>query len=155
MESIPHSMGKLWSPSPIPWIPPGISGIHPPFHGFHMDYPGEGKVQPRSCLGLWRQVYNAASYQKAFRIPHGQIQSYNLETTINTVIDRASSKSYIVVLPPAVNLVEVQQDLKVSYASPTLTPAITDLPHMVISRLRVTAHCPNCGHGLIYSVNKL
>ena len=38
-------MGKLWSPSPIPWIPSGISGIHPPFHGFHMDYPGEGKVQ--------------------------------------------------------------------------------------------------------------
>ena len=37
---------KVWSPSPIPWIPSGISGIHPPFHGFHMDYPGEGKVQP-------------------------------------------------------------------------------------------------------------
>ena len=36
---------KVWSPSPIPWIPSGISGIHPPFHGFHMDYPGEGKVQ--------------------------------------------------------------------------------------------------------------
>ena len=44
---------------------------------------------------------------------------------------------------------------EVSYASPTLTPAITNLPYMVISRLRVTVHCPNCGHGLIYSVNKL
>ena len=29
---------------------------------------------------------------------------------------------------------------KMSYASPTLTPAITDLPYMVISRLRATAH---------------
>ena len=42
-----------------------------------------------------------------------------------------------------------------SYASPTLMPAITDVLHMVISRLRVMAHCPKCGHGLIYSVNKL
>ena len=44
---------------------------------------------------------------------------------------------------------------QMSYASPTLTPAITDLPYMVISRLRATAHCPKCGHGFIYSVNKL
>ena len=46
-------------------------------------------------------------------------------------------------------------DREMTYASPTLTPAITDLPYMVISRLRATAHCPKCGHGLIYSVNKL
>ena len=52
MESIPHSMWKLWSPSPIPWIPSGVSGIHPPFHGFLMDYPGEGKVQVLSWMPL-------------------------------------------------------------------------------------------------------
>ncbi|KIJ99676.1 hypothetical protein K443DRAFT_101793 [Laccaria amethystina LaAM-08-1] len=66
---------------------------------------------PQFRLGLWRQVYNAASYQKAFRAPHEQTWSYNLEATANTVIDRASSKSYIAVLPPAVKA-EVQQDLR-------------------------------------------
>ena len=36
MESIPHSMDSTLKKY----------GVHPPFHGFHMDYPKEGKVQP-------------------------------------------------------------------------------------------------------------
>lgn len=66
---------------------------------------------PQFRLGLWRQVYNAASYRKAFRAPHEQTWSYNLEATVDTVMDRASSKSYIAVLPPHVKA-EVQQDLR-------------------------------------------
>ena len=53
MYGVSHSMEKVWSPSPIPWIPSEISGVHPPFHGFHMDYPGEGKVQHISKVECW------------------------------------------------------------------------------------------------------
>ena len=54
-------MRNLWSPSPIPWIPSGTSGIHPSFHGFHIDYPGEGKVQQN----IWTVLSLTVSWQNA------------------------------------------------------------------------------------------
>ena len=47
MESIPHSRGKLWSPSPIPWE---NYGVHPPFHGFHLEFL---ESTPPSMDSIW------------------------------------------------------------------------------------------------------
>ena len=43
---------------------------------------------------------------------------------------------------------------EMSFASPTLTPAITDLPYMVISPLRAMAHCPKSARELVIACSQ-
>ena len=48
---------------------------------------------------LWREIFDTVSYQKFFKPPEEKTWSYVLETTKESVIDRALSKSYIAILP--------------------------------------------------------
>jgi len=48
---------------------------------------------------LWRKTFDTKSYQKEFQPPQEKIWAYHLEGTKDSAVDRASSKSYIAVLP--------------------------------------------------------
>lgn len=48
---------------------------------------------------LWRQAFDTPSYQRFFEPPVERIWPYSLPSTIDIVIDRATTKSYIAVLP--------------------------------------------------------
>ena len=55
---------------------------------------------PQFRHGYWRQTFDTVSYQKYFQ-PHEQkTWSYHIQGTRESAVDRASSKSYIAVLPP-------------------------------------------------------
>jgi hypothetical protein len=53
---------------------------------------------PQFRLGLWRQTWDTPSYKTNFQRPEENTWSYNLPGTLDIVIDRALSKSYITVL---------------------------------------------------------
>ncbi|KAF5315569.1 hypothetical protein D9611_004730 [Ephemerocybe angulata] len=58
------------------------------------------KGTPQFRLGLWRKFFTTPEYDAAFAKQEEKEWSYNLEATEQIVVDRASSKSYITVLPP-------------------------------------------------------
>ncbi|KAG7092504.1 hypothetical protein E1B28_008855 [Marasmius oreades] len=53
---------------------------------------------PQFRLGLWRKAFDTASYQRHFEAPEEKTWKYSLPTTVELVLDRACSKSYIAVL---------------------------------------------------------
>lgn len=55
---------------------------------------------PQFRLFLWRKTFETPSYNKFFEPPEEFVWSYSLIATETAVVDRASSKSYIAVLPP-------------------------------------------------------
>ncbi|KAG5650771.1 hypothetical protein H0H81_011110 [Sphagnurus paluster] len=66
---------------------------------------------PQFRLGLWRQVFDTNSYQQFFLPPVEKTWHYVLQTTAENAVDRASSKSYIAILPE-VEKAEVQRDVR-------------------------------------------
>lgn len=66
---------------------------------------------PQFRLGLWRQAFDTLSYQQSFLPPSENTWSYVLHATVDTVLDRAATKSYIAVLPEDEKL-QVQSFLK-------------------------------------------
>ena len=48
---------------------------------------------------LWRETFDTKSYKEEFQPPQEKIWTYHLEGTKDSAVDRASSKSYIAVLP--------------------------------------------------------
>lgn len=55
---------------------------------------------PQFRLELWRAFFRTPEYEASFEAPNEKTWSYHLEGTEDIVVDRASSKSYIAVLPP-------------------------------------------------------
>ena len=55
---------------------------------------------PQFRLELWRAYFKTPQYEDSFAAPSEKAWSYHLEADEETVVDRASSKSYISVLPP-------------------------------------------------------
>jgi len=55
---------------------------------------------PQYRLGLWRQAFDTAAYQKAFERPQEEMWSAPLPATLDIVVDRACSKSYMAILSP-------------------------------------------------------
>lgn len=66
---------------------------------------------PQFRLGLWRQAFDTPNYQKLFAAPEENQWPYDLPATVDIVVDRASSKSYISILPDA-EKAKVQADLR-------------------------------------------
>ena len=65
---------------------------------------------PQFRLFLWRQAFDTASY-KQFFLPHVEkVWPYVLGTTLENTIDRASTKSYVAVLPEDAKA-EVRKDV--------------------------------------------
>ncbi|KAH6918533.1 S-adenosyl-L-methionine-dependent methyltransferase [Coprinopsis sp. MPI-PUGE-AT-0042] len=58
------------------------------------------KGTPQFRQNLWRQCFETASYKEAFQTPDEQVKPYYIEGTEQGAVDRASSKSYIAILPP-------------------------------------------------------
>lgn len=54
---------------------------------------------PQFRLNLWRKTFETPSYQKAFQPPQEKTWSYSLPATLDIVVNRACSKSYIAILP--------------------------------------------------------
>jgi hypothetical protein len=48
---------------------------------------------------LWRETFDTVCYKGFFKPPEERTWNYALETTKESVIDRALSKSYIAILP--------------------------------------------------------
>jgi len=65
---------------------------------------------PQFRLGLWRQAFDTAEYQKVFEPPQEQRWSAPLPATLDIVVDRACSKSYMAILPDD-EKVKVREDL--------------------------------------------
>ncbi|CAL1704518.1 unnamed protein product [Somion occarium] len=55
---------------------------------------------PQFRLNLWRAVFSTSSYNKLFDAPDEKVFEYILPGTREIVVERASTKSYIAVLPP-------------------------------------------------------
>ncbi|KAG5342789.1 hypothetical protein C0989_008739 [Termitomyces sp. Mn162] len=66
---------------------------------------------PQFRLNLWHQTFETVSYREFFESPVEKIWPYKLPTNVDIVVDRASSKSYIAVLPP-IDMAEVQADVR-------------------------------------------
>ncbi|KNZ71795.1 hypothetical protein J132_07284 [Termitomyces sp. J132] len=66
---------------------------------------------PQFRLNLWHQTFETVSYREFFESPVEKIWPYKLPTNVDIVVDRASSKSYIAVLPP-IDKAEVQADVR-------------------------------------------
>jgi len=58
------------------------------------------KGTPQFRLGLWRKYFTTPEFEQNFDGPDEKVWSYHLEATEDIVVQRASSKSYIAVLPP-------------------------------------------------------
>ncbi|KAJ6481287.1 S-adenosyl-L-methionine-dependent methyltransferase [Mycena vitilis] len=54
---------------------------------------------PQYRLGLWRQAYDTPAYQTAFEPAEEKTWTARLPATLEIVLDRASSKSYMAILP--------------------------------------------------------
>jgi len=65
---------------------------------------------PQFRLMLWRQLFDTPSYQREFNPPEEKTWQYKIQTSKNNVVDRASSKSYIAVLPDD-KKAEVQEEV--------------------------------------------
>jgi hypothetical protein len=59
---------------------------------------------------LWREIFDTVSYQKFFKPPEQKTWDYVLETTKESVIERALSKSYIAILPEDTKM-QVKMDI--------------------------------------------
>lgn len=57
------------------------------------------KGTPQFRLGLWRKTFETESYKRLFEPPQEKTWAYTLTGTLEIVVDRANSKSYIAVLP--------------------------------------------------------
>jgi SAM-dependent methyltransferase len=66
---------------------------------------------PQFRTGAWRAVYDAPEYAELFEPPVEQTWPYVLPTSLERVVDRASSKSYIAVLPET-EKAKVQDDVR-------------------------------------------
>ncbi|KAJ6596936.1 S-adenosyl-L-methionine-dependent methyltransferase [Mycena vulgaris] len=53
---------------------------------------------PQYRLGLWRQAFDTAAYQKIFEPPKEEMWNVPLPATLEIVVDRACSKSYMAIL---------------------------------------------------------
>jgi len=53
---------------------------------------------PQFRLGLWRQAFDTAEFQKVFELPQEQTWNYPLPASLDIVVDRALSKSYMTIL---------------------------------------------------------
>ena len=60
---------------------------------------------------LWRQAFETPSYQMFFQPPEEKTWNYVLQATMDSVVDRASSKSYIAILPEDTKA-QVQDNLR-------------------------------------------
>ncbi|KAJ7709859.1 S-adenosyl-L-methionine-dependent methyltransferase [Mycena rosella] len=65
---------------------------------------------PQYRLGLWRQAFDTAAYQKLFDPPQEKTWSSLRPATLDIVVDRACSKSYMAILS-AEETDKVKQDL--------------------------------------------
>ena len=65
---------------------------------------------PQFRLMLWRQLFDTPSYQREFNPPEEKTWQYTIQASKNNVVDRASSKSYIAVLPDD-KKAEVQEEV--------------------------------------------
>jgi SAM-dependent methyltransferase len=65
---------------------------------------------PQFRAGAWRAVYDAPEYAELFEPPVEREWEYVLPTTAEGTVDRASSKSYIAILPDA-EKAQVQADV--------------------------------------------
>ncbi|KDR81644.1 hypothetical protein GALMADRAFT_239720 [Galerina marginata CBS 339.88] len=54
---------------------------------------------PQYRHNYWRQTFDAPSYQRAFQPPQERSWAYTLVGTKESAVDRASSKSYVAILP--------------------------------------------------------
>ncbi|KAJ7219298.1 S-adenosyl-L-methionine-dependent methyltransferase [Mycena pura] len=54
---------------------------------------------PQYRLGHWRRTFGTTAYQKAFERPQEEVWSYHLPVSGDIVVDRASTKSYVSILP--------------------------------------------------------
>jgi len=68
------------------------------------------QTSPQFRRMLWRATFDTVSYKKSFKPPEDKTWDYSLETTKDSVIDRAFSKSYVAVLPQATKT-QVKLDL--------------------------------------------
>lgn len=66
---------------------------------------------PQFRLNLWRQAFETTSYKQCFQSPVERVWPYNLPATVDIAVERASSKSYIAVLPDA-EKAEVRKDVR-------------------------------------------
>jgi hypothetical protein len=48
---------------------------------------------------LWRKTFDTGSYKGGFQPPQEKTWAYHLQGTKESAVDRASSKSYIAILP--------------------------------------------------------
>ncbi|KAF8892550.1 S-adenosyl-L-methionine-dependent methyltransferase [Infundibulicybe gibba] len=56
------------------------------------------KGTPQFRLGLWRQVFDTPFYQQFFQLPEEKVWPYVLHATVENVVERVCSKSYISIL---------------------------------------------------------
>ena len=68
-------------------------------HQLREAYEAYEQGSPQFRLGLWRNVFKAASYDKLFEPAEETQWSFALHSTEDKVVDRVFSKSYIAVLP--------------------------------------------------------
>lgn len=54
---------------------------------------------PQYRLGLWRRAFDTAEYQKVFEPPQERTWSAPLSASLDIVVDRACTKSYMAILP--------------------------------------------------------
>jgi hypothetical protein len=66
---------------------------------------------PQFRLNLWRQTFDTPAYKELFQPPEEQVWSYVLPGTLQVVLERAYSKSYIAILPEH-ERAEVREDVK-------------------------------------------
>ncbi|KAF9564612.1 S-adenosyl-L-methionine-dependent methyltransferase [Agrocybe pediades] len=66
---------------------------------------------PQFRHGYWKQTFDTPSYQKFFEPPQQKTWSYHITGTKESAVDRASSKSFIAVLPDEKKK-EVQNEIR-------------------------------------------
>ena len=59
----------------------------------------------------WRQTFDTPTYLRQFNPPDEKIWNYELQTTKEIVVDRASTKSYIALLPDD-KKTEIQEEVR-------------------------------------------
>ena len=69
------------------------------------------KGTPQFRLMLWRQIFDTTEYQQSFESPKETVFAYKLPATVDIVVNRALSKSYVAVLSEDQKL-KVQDDVQ-------------------------------------------